>query len=147
MLFCSRISGLTSLTTFPGTPTTSLRGGTTVPWATTHPAPTIHPSPSTTSSCTTAFMPTNTSRPTVAPWMMRIIHGATVGRDVLVGMNAVVQDEVVLGEGCIVGAGCVVAHGTVVPPRKLVVGVPGKVVKDVSPEMREQKSMGTRWYQ
>lgn len=76
-----------------------------------------------------------------------IIHGATVGRDVLVGMNAVVQDEVVLGEGCIVGAGCVVAHGTVVPPRKLVVGVPGKVVKDVSPEMREQKSMGTRWYQ
>lgn len=76
-----------------------------------------------------------------------IIHGAGVGRDVLVGMNAVVQDEVVLGEGCIVGAGCVVAHGTVVPPRKLVVGVPGKVVEDVSPEMRDRKREGTRWYQ
>ncbi len=76
-----------------------------------------------------------------------IIHGARVGRDVLVGMNAVVQDGAVLGDGCVVGAGCVVPAGLEVPAGRLIVGVPGKVVGEVPPAVRKNKRDGTRWYQ
>ncbi len=52
-------------------------------------------------------------------------------------MGAVVLDHVVIGEGSVVAAGCVVAPGTVVPPHSLVMGVPGKVVKQVSEELQQ----------
>ncbi len=76
-----------------------------------------------------------------------IIHGARVGRDVLVGMNAVVQDGAVLGDRCIVGAGCVVPAGLEIPADRLVVGVPGRVVGEVPASVRKNKGDGTRWYQ
>ena len=52
-------------------------------------------------------------------------------------MGAVVLDHVVIGEGSVVAAGCVVGPGTVVPPHSLVMGVPGKVVKQVSEELQQ----------
>jgi phenylacetic acid degradation protein len=76
-----------------------------------------------------------------------IVHGARLERNVLVGMNAVVQDGVLLGEGVIVGSGCVVPTGMEVPAGKLVVGVPGKIVGDVRPELAAMKRRGTGWYQ
>jgi phenylacetic acid degradation protein len=76
-----------------------------------------------------------------------IIHGARLADDVLVGMNAVIQDDAVLEEGCIVGSGCVVPAGFVVPARKLAVGVPARIVGDVSPEQAGNKRRGTIWYQ
>ena len=56
-----------------------------------------------------------------------ILHGCTVEDKCLIGMNAVVLDRAVIGTGSIVGAGAVVGSGTIIPPRSLVVGVPGKV--------------------
>jgi len=76
-----------------------------------------------------------------------IIHGATVGENSLVGMNAVLMDDVIIGEGCIVGALCFVPGETKIEPRKVVVGNPAKVVKDVSDEMLAWKSKGTELYQ
>ena len=76
-----------------------------------------------------------------------IIHGGTVGENCLIGMNAVVMDDVVLGEGCIVGALCFVPAKTDIPARKIVVGNPGKIVKDVSEEMLKWKTEGTKLYQ
>ena len=76
-----------------------------------------------------------------------IVHGARVGRDALVGMNAVLMDNAVIGAGCIVGALCFVPAETVIPDRKVVVGNPAKVVKDVSDEMLAWKTEGTRLYQ
>ncbi|MFN8699804.1 MAG: transferase hexapeptide repeat family protein [Flavobacteriales bacterium] len=76
-----------------------------------------------------------------------IIHGAEIGRDVLVGMNAVVMDRVKVGEGSVIGALCFVPADTVVPPRSIMVGNPGKIVKQVSDEMLEWKREGTRLYQ
>ena len=76
-----------------------------------------------------------------------IIHGGTVGENCLIGMNAVVMDDVVLGEGCIVGALCFVPAKTDIPARKIVVGNPGKIVKDVSKEMLKWKTEGTKLYQ
>ncbi|HEY0931692.1 MAG TPA: transferase hexapeptide repeat family protein [Gemmatimonas sp.] len=76
-----------------------------------------------------------------------IIHGARVGANALVGMNAVVMDNAVVGAGCIVGALCFVPTGMEIPPRKVVVGNPAKIVKDVSDDMLAWKTQGTALYQ
>lgn len=76
-----------------------------------------------------------------------IIHGAHLGRNCLVGMNAVVMDNVEVGEESIIGALCFVPEGMKIPRRKIVVGNPAKIVKDVSEEMIAWKSEGTRLYQ
>lgn len=76
-----------------------------------------------------------------------IVHGATIGRNSLIGMNAVLMDNVVIGNECIIGALCFVAADTVIPPRKLVVGNPGKIIKDVSDDMIKWKTKGTELYQ
>src|SRR5688572_8698664 len=76
-----------------------------------------------------------------------IVHGARVGRNVLVGMNAVLMDNAEIGDGCIVGALTFVPADTKIPDRKIVVGNPGKIVKDVSDDMLKWKSEGTKLYQ
>lgn len=76
-----------------------------------------------------------------------IIHGATIGKNVLVGMNAVVMDDAVIGDNCIVGALCFVPAQMVIPERKIVVGNPARIVKDMSDEMIEWKTKGTELYQ
>lgn len=76
-----------------------------------------------------------------------IVHGATLGKNVLIGMNAVLMDNVSIGDECIVGALTFVPDGMQVPSRKIVVGNPGKIVKDVSDEMIEWKTKGTKLYQ
>ena len=76
-----------------------------------------------------------------------IVHGAEVGKNVLVGMNAVLMDGVVVGAGCIIGALCFVPANMEIPERKVVVGNPAKIIKDVSDEMIEWKTKGTKIYQ
>ena len=76
-----------------------------------------------------------------------IIHGGHLGRNCLIGMNAVVMDDVKIGAESIVGALAFVAAGADIPARSLVVGNPGKVVKQVSDEMIAWKTKGTALYQ
>jgi len=76
-----------------------------------------------------------------------IIHGAQVGKNVLVGMNAVLMDNAEIGDNCIIGALTFVPAEMKIPERKVVVGNPAKVVKDVSDEMIKWKTEGTRLYQ
>nr|WP_286668987.1 DapH/DapD/GlmU-related protein [Fodinibius salicampi] len=76
-----------------------------------------------------------------------IIHGAHIGRNCLVGMNAVIMDNVELGTECIVGALTFVKEGMKIPKRKLVVGNPARIAKDVSDEMIQWKTEGTKLYQ
>jgi phenylacetic acid degradation protein len=76
-----------------------------------------------------------------------IIHGATIGRNCLIGMNAVIMDEVDLGDECIVGALCFIRQSEKIPPRSLLVGNPAKVIKQVSDEMMTWKTEGTALYQ
>ncbi|MEO8087999.1 MAG: transferase hexapeptide repeat family protein [Bacteroidota bacterium] len=75
-----------------------------------------------------------------------IIHGSTIGKNALVGMNAVIMDNVIIGDGCIIGALTFVPDGMIIPERKIVVGNPAKIVKDVSDEMLEWKTKGTQLY-
>lgn len=60
-----------------------------------------------------------------------ILHACTVKDEVLVGMGAIVLDGAVIGERSIIGAGALVTGGTVVPPGSLVLGSPGKVVRQL----------------
>lgn len=76
-----------------------------------------------------------------------VIHGATIGRNCLVGMNAVVMDDVVLGDECIVGALSFVRQGENIPSRSLLAGNPARIIKEVSDEMIAWKTQGTALYQ
>ena len=76
-----------------------------------------------------------------------IIHGGTIGENSLIGMNAVIMDDVEIGKECIVGALCFVPAKTSIPSRKIAVGNPAKIVKDVSDEMISWKTEGTKIYQ
>lgn len=63
-----------------------------------------------------------------------ILHSCTVGDGCLIGMGAVLLDGCTVGEGSVIGAGAVVPPGKTIPPRSAVMGVPGKVVREVSEE-------------
>ncbi len=76
-----------------------------------------------------------------------IIHGATIGKNCLIGMNAVVMDNVVLEDECILGALSFVKTDEHFERRSLIVGNPAKKIKEVSDEMMEWKTAGTKLYQ
>ncbi|MEO8404652.1 MAG: transferase hexapeptide repeat family protein [Chitinophagaceae bacterium] len=76
-----------------------------------------------------------------------IIHGSTIGKNCLIGMNSVIMDNVILGDECIVGALTFIKEGEHIPSRSLVVGNPGKIIKQVSDEMMAWKTTGTSLYQ
>lgn len=56
-----------------------------------------------------------------------IVHGATVGDDVLIGMRAVVMNGAIIGAGSIVGVGAIVTEGVQIPPGSVVIGAPGQI--------------------
>lgn len=76
-----------------------------------------------------------------------VIHGATIGRNCLVGMNSVIMDNVVLEDECIVGAMSFLKADEHFPSRSLIAGNPAKIIKQVSDEMIAWKSKGTALYQ
>lgn len=76
-----------------------------------------------------------------------IIHGATLGRNCLIGMNSVIMDNAVIGDECIIGALTMVPAEMVIENRKVVVGNPAKIIKDVSDDMISWKTKGTKLYQ
>lgn len=63
-----------------------------------------------------------------------IVHGATLGDRVLVGIRAVVLNGATVGADCVIGAGSVVTPGMQVPARSVVMGIPGRVVREVRPD-------------
>ena len=76
-----------------------------------------------------------------------VIHGATIGKNCLIGMNSVVMDNVVLGDECIVGALSFIKADEHFEKRSLIVGNPAKRIKEVSDEMIAWKTEGTKLYQ
>jgi carbonic anhydrase/acetyltransferase-like protein (isoleucine patch superfamily) len=63
-----------------------------------------------------------------------VLHGVEVGDHALIGMNATVLGGVRIGEFAIIGAGALVPEGMVVPPRSVVLGVPGRVRRTITAE-------------
>ena len=61
-----------------------------------------------------------------------ILHGCTVKKRCIIGMGSTILDGAVIGEECIIGANTLIPSGKVIPPRSLVVGSPGKVVRELT---------------
>lgn len=76
-----------------------------------------------------------------------IIHGATIGRNCLVGMNSVIMDNVEMGDECIIGALSFVRADEKIPARSLMTGNPARVIRMVTDEMIHWKTQGTALYQ
>lgn len=66
-----------------------------------------------------------------------ILHGCTIKDQVLVGMGAIVLNGAVVGERSVIGAGAVVTEGMNVPPGSVVVGIPGKIIKQATEEQQK----------
>ena len=65
---------------------------------------------------------------------MVMLHGCTIHENTLVGIGAIVLNRAVVGKNCLIGAGALVPEGKVIPDGSLVMGVPGKVVRPMTPE-------------
>lgn len=76
-----------------------------------------------------------------------VLHGCIVKKNAMVGMNAVVQDNAVVGESAIIGAAALIKAGMEIPPRVLVAGVPGRVVRELTEQELAWKIRGTQAYQ
>jgi len=68
---------------------------------------------------------------------MAMLHGCTVGDGSLIGIGAIVLNHAVIGSGTLVGAGALVPEGKTYPDGVLVLGSPGKIVRELKPEERE----------
>lgn len=75
-----------------------------------------------------------------------ILHGCTIRDRVLVGMGAIVLNGALVGEGSVIGAGAVITEGKEIPAGSLVLGVPGKVVKETTDEQRQGIVANARSY-
>jgi len=63
-----------------------------------------------------------------------VLHGRRIGRDSLVGMGAVLLSGCEIGEECLIAAGTLVTENRRIPPRSVVMGVPGKVIREITAE-------------
>lgn len=76
-----------------------------------------------------------------------VIHGARIGRNAMVGVNAVIMDHAVIGESAVIGAMAFVPEGKEIPARHLAVGIPAKVLRELSEKELKWKRGGTLEYQ
>lgn len=75
-----------------------------------------------------------------------IVHGCTIARGCLIGMGSILLDGCVIGEEALIGAGAVVPEGMEVPPRSLVLGVPGKVRRELTEAELDRVRKNSRYY-
>jgi carbonic anhydrase/acetyltransferase-like protein (isoleucine patch superfamily) len=63
---------------------------------------------------------------------LAMLHGCTIGDNSLIGINSVILDDAIIGENCIIGANTLIAGKKVIPDGSVVIGSPGKIVRQVS---------------
>lgn len=78
---------------------------------------------------------------------MVMLHGCTIKDRSLIGIGAVVLNGAVIGEESLVGANALIAEGKVIPPRSLVLGSPGKVVRELTDDDIAKVQRGVMNYQ
>lgn len=77
---------------------------------------------------------------------MVMLHGCTIGDGSLVGIGSTVLNGAVIGKNCLIGAGCLITEGKEIPDNSLVMGAPGKVVRELSPEQAARVALGALHY-
>jgi carbonic anhydrase/acetyltransferase-like protein (isoleucine patch superfamily) len=76
-----------------------------------------------------------------------MLHGCTVGDNTLIGMGATVLNGAVIGKNCLIGAGALITEDKVIPDGSLVVGAPGKVVRELNIKQIEAITDAAQRYQ
>ncbi len=75
-----------------------------------------------------------------------MLHGCTIGDNSLIGINAVVLNNAKIGKNCIIGANCLITQGKEIPDNSMVLGSPGKVVREVTPAEIEDLKHSAKHY-
>lgn len=75
-----------------------------------------------------------------------MLHGCTIGDGSLVGIGSIVLNGAKIGRNCLIGANCLITEGKEIPDNSLVMGAPGKVVRELSPQQAAQVAMGAAHY-
>jgi carbonic anhydrase/acetyltransferase-like protein (isoleucine patch superfamily) len=75
-----------------------------------------------------------------------ILHGCEIGDDTLIGMGSTILNRVKIGRNCIIGANALISEGKEIPDNSLVMGAPGKVVKEISPQQVQLIKMSAFHY-
>jgi len=76
-----------------------------------------------------------------------MLHGCTIGDNTLIGMGAMVLNGAKIGRNCLIGAGALVTENKVIPDNSLVMGVPGKVVREIDEKNAQRITLGALHYQ
>jgi carbonic anhydrase/acetyltransferase-like protein (isoleucine patch superfamily) len=77
---------------------------------------------------------------------MAMLHGCTIGDGSLIGIGAVVLNGAKVGRNCLIGAKSLIPEGKQIPDGSLVMGMPGKVVRQVTPEHIARMRDSAEWY-
>lgn len=75
-----------------------------------------------------------------------ILHGCEIGDDTLIGMGSTILNRVKIGRNCIIGANTLISEGKEIPDNSLVMGSPGKVVKELSPQQVQMITLSALHY-
>ncbi|MEH7749190.1 gamma carbonic anhydrase family protein [Neobacillus drentensis] len=75
-----------------------------------------------------------------------ILHGCKVGNRCIIGMGSTLLDNVEVGEDCIIGANTLLSGGIKIPPRSLVLGSPGRVVREITQKDLDLLQMSSEHY-
>jgi carbonic anhydrase/acetyltransferase-like protein (isoleucine patch superfamily) len=77
---------------------------------------------------------------------MVMLHGCTIGRGCLIGIGAIVLNGAKIGDECLIGAGALIPEGKEIPPRSVVLGAPGKIVRTVTADDLARIQLGGEVY-
>jgi carbonic anhydrase/acetyltransferase-like protein (isoleucine patch superfamily) len=77
---------------------------------------------------------------------MSMLHGCTIGRGALIGIGAIVLNGASIGDDCLIGAGALIPERKTVPARSVVLGSPGKIVRQVTEEDLARMRWGVQLY-
>lgn len=75
-----------------------------------------------------------------------MLHGCAIGDNTLVGIGSIVLNKAVIGKNCLIGAGCLIPEGREIPDNSLVMGAPGKVVRELSSGQAAMMAAGAQHY-
>ncbi len=76
-----------------------------------------------------------------------MLHGCTIGDNSLIGMGATVLNGAKIGKNCLIGAGALIPENKEIPDNSLVMGAPGKVVRQIDDKAAQRMRLGTLHYQ
>ena len=75
-----------------------------------------------------------------------MLHGCTIGDNALVGIGSIILNGAKIGKNCLIGAGSLIGEGKEIPDNSLVMGAPGKVVREISPQQAAVMAGGALHY-